>query len=64
MPGDRGATFSKSMLTSSLDSPAATFQVFIDANSNSIYDAGDTLVNGTVAYDDGTKTPSPRHRPR
>ena len=48
------ATFSKEMLASSLNSPATTFQVFVDANSNGVYDAGtDSPVTGTVAYDTG-----------
>jgi hypothetical protein len=50
------AVFSKSMSAVTLNSPATTFQVFLDANTNGFYDGGDTLIGGTVAYDDGTKT--------
>ena len=49
------ATFSKAMQESTLDSPATNFKVFIDADEDGVYSAGDTLVAGTVDYVVATK---------
>lgn len=55
------ATFSKAMDATTIDDADPTvdpsnFIVFIDANTNGVYDGGDTIVNGTVLYNAGNRT--------
>lgn len=49
------ADFSKDMLVSTIVSPATSFILFVDNNFNSVFDAGDTNIPGTVGYNVGTR---------